>query len=155
MQGNPTDKYYDAQQVNKELHAMENVYLSFDWEGVYTVTGSQNEYVDANGVSDYFRRLQYSLNSLEGVKSVEATQDTLIGQFRDAEGNKGFVVANFADPYYGKESADTVTINFEHANRAIICRGTDVKTYEVTDNTLTLNLQAGEGAFVVPVWLNR
>lgn len=155
MQGNPTDKYYDAQQVNEELHAMENVYLSFDWEGVYTVTGSQNEYVDANGVSDYFRRLQYSLDSLEGVKSVEATQDTLIGQFRDAKGNKGFVVANFADPYYGKESADTVTIHFEHANRAIICRGTDVKTYEVTDNTLTLDLQAGEGAFVVPVWLNR
>ena len=43
---------------------------------------------------------------------------------------------------------------FRNANRAIVCKNGEIKTYQVTDNTLTINLDAGEGAFVVPVLLN-
>lgn len=154
MNGNPMPLYYGAQKVNAELHAIEDVYLSFDWQGMYPVTGSANEDVDGEGVSMYFRSLDHSLTELQAVSSVTAVQDTLVGEFNDKDGNYGYVVANFADPYFEEESDSSVTLAFRNANRAIVCKNGEIKTYQVTDNTLTINLDAGEGAFVVPVLLN-
>lgn len=153
--GNPNPLYYGAQKVTQEIHAFDDVYLSFDWEGVYAVTGTENTDVNSSGVSNHMKGLKTPLAALNGIKSVSSSLDALIGQFSDKDGNNGFVVTNFADPYFGEESKNTVTLNFEKANRAIICRRGEVKTYQVKDNRLDIELDEGEGVFVIPVLLNK
>lgn len=92
------------------------------------------------------------MESLDKISSVTATQDTLVGQFHDKDGNKGYVVTNFSDPY--DELDDKVVLNFKDVNRAIVCRGGERKVYQIENNKLELDLGAGEGAFVIPFWLN-
>lgn len=153
VSGEPELAYYDAQKVNAEIHAIDDIYMSFDWEGVYPVTGSEtDEYSLFDGESVYYMNLEHSLESLDKISSVIATQDTLVGQFHDKDGNKGYVVTNFSDPY--DELDDKVVLNFKDVNRAIVCRGGERKVYQVENNKLELDLGAGEGAFVIPFWLN-
>ena len=125
-QGKPVEPNYSgAKKVNEEIHAIDDVYLSFEWEGMYPVTGSLNEDT-MDGVSQYFYNLKNSLTELEKVKKAEATRDTLIGQFHDEEGRKGYVVTNFADPYFkGEDSADIVLRegSRQHIQEPTLCNG--------------------------------
>ena len=151
MNGNPVEPNYSgAQKVNAEIHAIDDVYLSFEWEGMYPVTGAETENL-MDGVSPYFYNLKQPLTSLDKISSVQAEKDTLIGQFHDAEGRKGYVVTNFADPYFEEESANKVELTFTGANTVIVCRGGTQETYRVSGNKLTLDLEAGEGAFLIPL----
>lgn len=151
IQGNPNNSYYWAQKVNSEIHAIDDLYLSYDWNGMYPVTGSENDNTNSAGVSTYFSDLKAPLTSLKAVESVTATQDTLVGEFFDKDGNAGYVVTNFADPYY--ETADTVTMNLKGANRVLVAKNGVIEKYVVLENQFTITLNAGEGAFIVPVML--
>ena len=151
-QGKPVEPNYSgAKKVNEEIHAIDDVYLSFEWEGMYPVTGSLNEDT-MDGVSQYFYNLKNSLTELEKVKKAEATRDTLIGQFHDEEGRKGYVVTNFADPYFkGEDSADTVTLEFENVNTVLVYQNGEKEMYKVSDGKFTLQLAGGEGVFLIPL----
>ena len=150
-QGNPVEPNYSgAKKVNAEIHAIDDVYLSFEWEGMYPVTGTETENL-MGGVSQYFYGLKQPLESLEKIKNVTAQKDTLIGQFHDEEGRKGYVVTNFADPYYGEESANQVELEFGNATAVMVCRGGKQEMYRLTDNKMTLDLEAGEGVFLIPL----
>ena len=151
MDGNPVEPNYSgAKKVNAEIHAIDDVYLSFEWEGMYPVTGTETENL-MGGVSQYFYGLKQPLESLEKIKNVTAQKDTLIGQFHDEEGRKGYVVTNFADPYYGEESANQVELEFGNATAVMVCRGGKQEMYRLTDNKMTLDLEAGEGVFLIPL----
>ena len=150
-QGNPDEPNYSgAQKVNAEIHAIDDVYLSFEWEGMYPVTGAETENL-MDGVSPYFYNLKQPLTGLDKISSVQAEKDALIGQFHDAEGRKGYVVTNFADPYFEEESANKVELTFTEADTVIVCRGGTQETYRVSGNKLTLDFEAGEGAFLIPL----
>ena len=150
-QGNPVEPNYSgAQKVNAEIHAIDDVYLSFEWEGMYPVTGAETENL-MDGVSPYFYNLKQPLTGLDKISSVQAEKDALIGQFHDAEGRKGYVVTNFADPYFEEESANKVELTFTEADTVIVCRGGTQETYRVSGNKLTLDFEAGEGAFLIPL----
>ena len=88
------------------------------------------------------------LEALDCTKSVRATQDTLIGQFKDGEGRDGLMVVNFTDPTDGFK--DKVSFEFKDANRALVYRNGVRRVYEVKDGKLDLNLATGEGVFVIP-----
>ena len=151
-QGKPVEPNYSgAKKVNEEIHAIDDVYLSFEWEGMYPVTGSLNEDT-LDGESQYFYNLKNSLTELEKIKKAEATRDTLIGQFHDEEGRKGYVVTNFADPYFkGEDSADTVTLEFENVNTVLVYQNGEKEMYKVSDGKFTLQLAGGEGVFLIPL----
>ena len=137
--------------MNEEIHAIDDVYLSFEWEGMYPVTGSLNEDT-LDGESQYFYNLKNSLTELEKIKKAEATRDTLIGQFHDEEGRKGYVVTNFADPYFkGENSADIVTMEFENVNTVLVYQNGEKEMYKVSDGKFTLQLAGGEGVFLIPL----
>lgn len=145
----PTETYYWAKELNAEIAKFDHVYLSFDWEGVMGVNGTNNYEIDPEYVNDSFDLLSAPLTALNGVKNVTATEDTLIGQFKDKDGRAGFIVTNFTEPT--NLLKDTVTFEFNKANRAIVYRNGERQIYEVKKNKLELNLGAGEGVFIIPV----
>lgn len=144
----PTETYQWAKELNEEINKFDHVYLSFDWEGVTGINGSNNLADDPDYDCPHFN-FSTPLNSLNGVKKVSATEDTLIGQFKDKDGRNGFIVTNFTDPT--DELKDTVSFEFDKATRAIVYRNGEKKIYEVKKNKLDLKLASGEGVFVIPV----
>lgn len=145
----PTDTYYWAQELNSEIAKFDHVYLSFDWEGVTGINGSNNFVDDPTYENPSFSQFATPLESLNGIKKVSATEDTLIGQFKDKEGRAGFVVTNFTEPT--NMLKDVVSFEFANANRAIVYRNGERQIYEVKGGKLDLKLAAGEGVFVIPV----
>ena len=143
----PTELYYWAQELNAELKKFDNVYLSFDWQGVYTVVGSENEV----GANIGFEAMKAPLASLSCADSVSATQDTVIGQFKDKDNNDGLLIANYSDP--AARLSDTVSLEFKDADRALVYRNGERSVYVLKNGVLNLELAAGEGVFVIPVAL--
>lgn len=145
----PTPIYAWAKELNEELQKFDHVYLSFNWEGVLPVNGSDHLAEDPSYQNQHFAGIAYALEKLDCAEKVSASQDTLIGQFKDSEGRDGLIVTNFADPINGAK--DTVHLTFHDANRAVVYRGGERRIYEVKDNELEITLAVGEGIFLIPV----
>lgn len=146
----PFDNYYWAQEINSEISSFDHVFLAFDeWKGVMTLNGTNNLESEGEEYNNDCFVLEHPVTKLDCAKSVSATEDTIIGQFGDREGRAGLMVVNFNDPLENLE--DTVSFEFESANRALVYRNGVRKVYEVKDNKLSLNLGVGEGVFVIPL----
>lgn len=139
------EEYYWAQTVNREILAFDHVYLNFDWQGTLPVIGENN----TSGTNANFDRLSYELTEVECLENVTATEDALVGAFKDKDGNDGLIVTNFNDPYYGTKNR--VTLHFKNANRARVYYKGEYKDYLVIDNQMTIPLNAGDGVFVIPM----
>lgn len=147
----PFDNYYWAQALNKEIASFDHVFLAFDeWKGVMTVNGTNNLEGDEEYNNDSFV-LAHPVTKLDCAKKVSATEDTIIGQFEDKDGRAGLMVVNFNDPLENLE--DTVSFEFEKANRALVYKNGVRKVYEVKNNKLSLDIGVGEGVFVIPLSL--
>ncbi|MDE7329595.1 MAG: hypothetical protein K2N30_00645 [Clostridia bacterium] len=144
----PTKYYQMAKEVNEEISAFDHVYLSFDWDGIMGVNGTVNTADDPEYENQAFA-FHTELEQLDCAKSVTATQDTLIGQFKDKDGRDGLMVTNYTDPM--DDQKDVVSFEFKDANRAVVYRGGVRKIYEVKNNKVDLKLAPGEGIFVIPV----
>ncbi len=145
----PTEVYYWAQETNEAINKFDHVYLSFDWNGVMGVNGKNNVADDPEYENASFMNLATPLKELDCAKSVSATEDSIIGQFKDKDGRDGLMVTNFSEPTTGLR--DVVSFEFKKANRAIVYRNGERKIYEVKKNKLDLKLACGEGVFVIPV----
>lgn len=145
ISGKKYDTYDYAQQVNAEMSSFDHVYLSFDWNGTKTFVGTENP----DGGNSSFEILKYSIETLDAIKNVSATQDTIIGQFKDKDNNDGLIITNYTDPLDNISSR--VSLEFKNANRAIVYRNGEKVIYEVKDNKLKLDLEPGEGVFMIPV----
>lgn len=146
----PTKYYQMAKEVNEEISAFDHVYLNFEWEGIMGLKGTVNTADDPEYENQAFG-FHTELEKLACAKSVSATQDTLIGEFKDKDGRAGLMVTNFTDPT--DDQKDIVSFEFNDANRAIVYRGGERKIYEVKNNKVDFKLNPGEGIFVIPVKL--
>ena len=145
--GERTKSYYWAKEVNNEVHSFEKALLNFKWEG--------SMYFDEGAQSSQLSILETSMTSHRRLKNIYADTDVLVGVFSDEDGKNGatdgFIVLNYADPYYAT-TGDTqnVVLTFDNATHALVYK--DGKQYiaELSNNKLSLYLEAGEGVFVVP-----
>lgn len=137
---------YDyAKAVNREIHDFDHVYLNFDWNGTMPVLGTQSE-------QDYnlnFDGLNNPLDEVAALNGAQATQDALIGQFKDESGNDGLIVVNFTDPAYGLRN--TVRLDFKNASKVRVYKKGVAYDYQVLENHFELELGVGEGVFMIPV----
>lgn len=137
---------YDyAKAVNREIHDFDHVYLNFDWNGTMPVLGTQSE-------QDYnlnFDGLNNPLAEVAALNGAQATQDALIGQFKDESGNDGLIVVNFTDPAYGLRN--TVSLDFKNASKVRVYKKGVAYDYQVLENHFELELGVGEGVFMIPV----
>lgn len=145
LNGNKTERWTYAQTVNKEILSFDHVYLSFKWQDTMAVLGTDND----DGYNLNFDNLKDNNTKLEGIKSVESTEDTLVGYFLDEDHNRGYIVTNATDP--SEDLFDSVNITFNKATHAVVYSRGRREIKELVNNKLTLNLQAGQGVFVLPV----
>ena len=152
-EGNKTQIWHDTKKLLSEIEKFSNTYMQFNdnWIGTLPILGSNNLAEDDMYYNNSFDALLEPLsgaNRLKGVKSVTATEDSIVGYMQDSEGNTGYMVVNYNDTTYKKKS--DVVFTFTNYNRAYVYID-GVKTDVVlTNNQLTLNLDIGEGVFVIP-----
>ncbi len=139
--GNPTERYYGAQLVNNEIHALEDVFLSFDWQySMFRNGNDQTPNLEA-------KLLKNAKTSHPRIASYSVTQDTLTGCFKDGEGRDGFMFVNYADPAKGLN--DRITVKFNDARKILVYDKGEEKI--IDGNSYNFNLGAGEGRFVIPL----
>lgn len=132
MMGNKNRWYYYAQNVNKQVAAVDEVLMNSVNKGIIA-TGEQA--IDDNTYSDYMIKGE-SWRELTGVKG-----DTLIGCF-NYQGKSAYYVVN-----YDTEYAQKIVLNFADNYDMSVTQNAE-KTY-VNTKTLELTMAAGEGVLVV------
>lgn len=145
--GRKTEKYDMAKTVNHELLAWDHVYLQFDI--------IENMYVLGEGHSSNpcFELTKYDVESFDYIKAIHTTEDAVLGNFKDKDGNYAFMITNFSDPDLNK--TNYVEIDLDNANTAIIYINGIKKIVELNDGILNLELKPSEGAFVIPFNLKK
>lgn len=138
--GEITPCYYACQEVMKEIKSFEGLYLSFDWEGTMLIGES------GNGT---YRLVRDPLEELYGVRSVQATEDALIGQFVNEDDCYAYMVMNYALPF--DNASNTVTLEFENCSKVLVCKKGKRFVETLENDTLTMTLGSGEGYFVIPI----
>lgn len=139
--GNATPAYEAMAAVNSELQRWDHVIAAFDWQGAALVSGSVSHDRGFSAGS------AATLDSLTGA-AVAATADTVVGQFADAAGRLGYMAVNFTEPSAG--TVDAVTVTLSGYQRALVYQNGTGQLTPLTEGVLTLELAAGEAAFVIP-----
>ncbi|MBQ6921502.1 MAG: hypothetical protein IJQ66_00285 [Clostridia bacterium] len=127
--GNTTKYYYYAQKINKQLHACEKVLMNAAQVGVIM-----------NGQSPCKLSKTAALTSFRQLKKVSG-DDAIVGCF-DYKGGTALYVVNNSLSDSGK-----ITLDFDGKyGYDVVQRG---NVYSLVGSEFSLNLQAGESAFVV------
>jgi hypothetical protein len=103
------------------------------------------------GENDNFEYVaKYVMTSHPRIEKYTAEQDTLIGVFKDKAGKEdGFMVVNFTDP--AKNLSNKIEITFKDTNYAAVVVDGELTTIKLNNGVLKLNLDSGDGAFVIPL----
>ena len=125
---------------------LDGVIFNFEWEGLYTNVGTGN-FFETVGHFEAVKNLD--IDSLDGVKSFNSKYNAIVGQYEDADGNKGFMLVNYEEPSI--KHTNKVTMKFENADGVLLYRNGDPTTIGLKDKTFTIDLEAGEGVFIVPL----
>ena len=139
--------YYCVKEAISQLDVLADVLMKFEWQGAKTYSGMQIN--DSNNQEAFDKVKDYVLDSLGLVSNVVARLDTVVGEFKDANGNKGYMITSYSDPAHGL--ANYVNVFFaNNINKAVVCQDGEIKVVEVKNNKMQLKLSAGGGAFVYP-----
>ena len=148
----PSDVYYYVQEINYEIQGMASALLSYEWDKSIGISGSEEmafrvtelEY-DENFEKAKFHDAKY-------FDSATATHDLIISRFTSDEYGESYMFVNFAN----REKTNTVKATLKDCGAVAIYGGKGFtgtpKIIELADDgVLTLELQYGEGAFMVPL----
>ena len=145
--GKPTEIYDYVKAANLEIRAFEDIYLNFDWQGVMTKIGTDNQ---EGGENACFNYLDYKLiDSHERIKSFKTQQDTLTGVFKDEEGRDGFMIVNYTEPSAGLKNK--VELQFNDCTHALIVKKGKAQEVRAKNGKISFTMNAGEGYFVIPL----
>ncbi len=143
---------YDfVRQVNQEIQNTADAILNFDWNGVKTYKGSQ---ITTERNAQAFDRIKNkALTNFALIRNVESRLDTVVSEFKDKNDNKAYAVMNYSEPTKGQ--LDIVKVEFGALiNKAVIYIKGVKRVVDVENNKLSIELGAGEMAFVYPVYEN-
>lgn len=148
--GNRTQTWYSMQQLIKEVRAFESAYMDFDWQNTVCYTA------DADYENYQFEGLKTSVlaygeaeEPIDGVKKMKADGDALLGYFTNADGYKGYMLTNMADPAHDKSI--TAELTFGDAKEALVYKKGRMVRYALKKGKLTTELGSGEGQFIIPL----
>lgn len=139
-----TATYDYVSSVNNDIQSLMKYYKNFDWKGIIL-----SKVYDDTDNFEYLSNSKNVLQSSKTLKSLTSEEDAFTGVFEDANGNEGFLAVNFTDP--AKNLTNKVTMTFEKGySNAIVVRNGKESIEKVKSDSLTIDLAAGEGAFVIP-----
>ena len=151
--GAVTDLYYDIKDVNNEYLAWDNIYMAYNWVGVAKHSANSNDAM--------LDKLSKCINIASyGVSKVESGENLLIGVFEN-NGNKAYMVTNAGSTtntnvgdgkkYTANDTTVTLTLNAGDYKCAAIIDNGVISYVAVENNTVTFEVEAFEGVFVIPV----
>lgn len=140
--GSRTQIWYSVQEVISEFKKFENIFLKFKWKGIMPVHGAK-----AETPSENFKDLSQFISAHSYIKEISAEQDLLIGCFEDSDGNVGFTLVNFSDPYLKKKNP--VNLRFNAQEQIAIVKNGETEVVSLTDGIYQTVLEPGEGQFVI------
>ncbi len=151
--GNPTKTYPGVQQLNAELALKGKALLNFQYEDLhYYTNGTYTNYFFEGCTSAKCQDCAVVQGELKFVNGAVLAFDgaVLITELVDEEnGYYGYYIVNITEPRELKGGEVTIEIS-DLFNSAQVYHGTSVKTKSLVDGKLTLNLGAGDGAFIIP-----
>ena len=143
VDGQRTPLFDYVKHVNAELMNIDEAILDFNWEGTMPINGSE-----VRTVTKQYELLEEPLEEVQGIASVDATQNTLVSRFTNEEGVEAYMVMNFSDP--ALQATDNVSIKFAGGKKALMYHKTEKKVVELKSNQLDLEIEPGDGYFIIP-----
>ena len=154
VSGLPSKIYPWVKQVNAEAHDLADVILNFNWQGAKVYAGAQGGNTTDEYTTIAFDKVKdLTLDNFILLSSVTARLDTVVSEFKDLNGNVGYMVVNYSEP--SKNLTDNVLLKFsQKTNKVLICKNGEISVSSVNGNSASISLQAGEGAFIYPIISN-
>ena len=148
-----TNLYNDILAVDNEYLAWDNIFTAYDWIGVGAYdTGSSNTMLSV---------LENKLTlSSYGLTVTSSSEDLLVGVFEN-NGNKAYMVTNAGSigsttvgdgkNFSMADTSVTLTLADGNYKCAAVINNGEITYVAVNNNQVTLNVEAYEGVFVIPV----
>ena len=147
----PSPIYYHLQKIHKEIQSYASVILSYDWDKTIGTSGYEKTSYSVASVEYDQEFKNEKFDNAKYYVSAKSTRDLLISRFESEEYGEAYMFVNFAD----KDESTTAEIEFKDCESVRIYgkNGFDgtPETVKLENGKLNLNLEYGEGAFVVPV----
>ena len=144
--GEWTQTYNDVKDASTAIGKWDHVFMSFDWLGASTVTGSSAQ----TGLITNDLTHSVAVNQFGVMSSVTSTQDVVIGHFEDENGYDGVMITNLTVPNNVTAASVTVTFNSEYKAVKVYQNGEE-KIVFLNNGVLTLDVASAEGVFLIPV----
>ena len=148
-EGEPNERYYWTQQALETLRKWDHVILSYTWDHIYTNVGTGSR--DANNPAfEYVRTIEKPITN---VTKVQSKYDITMNEFTDGDGTKAFMLCNYDEPLMGRTNKTTIT--FKEAQGVLYYRNGEPVTELLNGGKFEIELNAGEGVFVIPLYKNQ
>ncbi|MBQ8393976.1 MAG: hypothetical protein IJX49_00200 [Clostridia bacterium] len=145
LTGEVTEKYYRVQEANGTIRSWDHIYLNFDWLGTSNVEGSNG----GTGLLDW-TIYNEAIDTYGEIVSAEATEDVIVGHFKDGNDNAGFMVTNITNPVENKTTEVSVKLASKYKGAIVIHEGNE-EIVALKKNKLNLEIEAGSAMFVIPL----
>ena len=145
-EGVPNERYYFVQEAIANLRKWEHVYLSYTWEHIYANDGTGSRL----SVNPMFERVKDKEKPITDVKALKSRYDVVLSEFSDGENNKAFLLTNYDEPTLQRNNK--VTVTFEKAQGALYYRDGEPTTVLLDNGKFEVELESGEGVFVIPLY---
>ena len=151
-EGEPNELWYHVKKVNNDIKKFDHVFLNFKWEAILTNvgTGSRNS---SNEAFEMAKVKDMVSNKLNGISAVNSKYDVFITELSDGT-NDGYWIMNYDDPVNARDNK--VQVTFENADGLLYYRDGEPNVIVLgKDKVFELNVKAGEGVFVIPVYAKK
>ncbi len=143
----PSDLYYYAQTIHKEIQSYASVILSYNWDESYGVLGEKSSdfRVGSQSMNESFAE-----NSKHFSKA-HASHDLIVNRFVSDEYGEAYMLVNFAD-----NATNKIDVSFKDCRAVAVYGGKGFEgTPEIVEldenGVFTRELPYGDGVFVTPI----
>lgn len=144
--GEWTQTYTDVKDASAIIGKWDHVFMSFDWLGTSTVTGTAAQ----TGLITADLTHSVSVDNYGVISSVTSTQDVVVGHFQDDNGYNGVMITNLTIPTNATAASVTVTFGDEYRAVKVYQNGEETLVY-LDNGVLSLDVASAEGVFIIPV----
>ena len=147
-QGGGKRIYNYVKEANNAYLSFADVLTNFEWQGCMPIS-AENE-TDRENVDGFANMLNcLTMKQMGDLKGVQSYLDCLVGYYKKGK-PPGYMVANCTLPSEGKRN--TVILDFPGYEKVIIYHENgEYETKDTVGGRIRITLEAGDGAFVVPV----
>ena len=145
----PTKMYPWVQEANRQAQVLADMILNFNWQGAKLYQGQQK--TDDYNIEAFTEAKKYELDKFALISDVTARLDTVVSEFKDANGNFGYMLVNYSEP--SMQLSGKVIVNFSSViNKAVLYVDGEKSVVDVVDSKIILDLSAGGSVFLYPYY---